>query len=437
MVDDLPENLEVLMRALKPHFQVRAVRSGKQALRDSEIPPVPDLILLDIMMPEMDGFEVLARLRDNPKTRGIPVIFVTARDDDKDEQHGFDLGAVDYITKPIRPAVVLARVRLHLELKQARDRLAEQNDMLEARILERTRELEHSQRQTMMSEKMAAIGLLAAGIAHEINNPTSFISTNLHMLNRYQQNLREMISIYRHTIEQILPAVQMGSNSAGGENLLSALMDQETELDIPFILEDLPNLIKDSCEGIDRITKIVQDLKFFSHPGEDSMQLVDINRNLDSTLNIVWNEIKYKATVTRNYGQLPHVNCYPQQMNQVFMNLLVNAAQAIVNRGEIQISTRENNGFIEITISDTGQGIPPDKIGKIFDPFYTTKPIGKGTGLGLNLSYSIIKKHNGTIDVQSEVEKGTIFTIRIPVHGPDIHIEPDFPDHGVCYDDSL
>jgi signal transduction histidine kinase len=202
-------------------------------------------------------------------------------------------------------------------------------------------------------------------------------------------------------------------NSIAGK--LETIAAFEEEIDIDFIFDDFPNLVKECSEGSERIKKIVIDLKNFAHPGEDKQKLADINRNLDSTLNVVRNEIKYKASVKKDYGDLPEVLCHPQQLNQVFMNLFVNAAQAIEKDGEIKVQTRAANGFVEIRISDTGVGIPKENTKKIFDPFFTTKDVGKGTGLGLNVSYNIIKEHNGTIEVDSTVGQGTIFTVRIPV----------------------
>jgi len=200
---------------------------------------------------------------------------------------------------------------------------------------------------------------------------------------------------------------------------LEGIVALEAETDIDFILDDIPNLIGESQDGTERLKKIVSDLKDFAHPGKDKLESADINRCLESTLNVVWNELKYKATVTKEYGDLPLVvECYPHQLNQVFMNLLVNAAQAIEDKGEIKIVTQALDGQVEIRISDTGSGIPKENLSKIFDPFFTTKEIGKGTGLGLHVAYNIIQKHKGTIDVQSEVGEGTTFTIRV-------QIEPD------------
>jgi len=187
----------------------------------------------------------------------------------------------------------------------------------------------------------------------------------------------------------------------------------ESKVDINYILDDIPNLIKESQEGTERIKNIVIDLKDFAHPGEDKVQTTDINKGIESTLNIVWNELKYKAEVKKEYGHLPLVKGYPQQLNQVFMNILVNAAHAIEKRGEIRIATRAVDGYVEIEISDSGVGIPKEDLLKIFDPFFTTKEVGKGTGLGLSMAYNIIQRHKGTIDVESEVGKGTTFIIRL------------------------
>ena len=180
--------------------------------------------------------------------------------------------------------------------------------------------------------------------------------------------------------------------------------------------EEKKKVVDESLEGMERVAKIVSDLKEFSHVDEARLEKADINRGIESTLNIVWNEIKYKAEVIKDLGDIPLVKCFPQRLNQVFMNILVNAAQAIETRGEIRIRTRALEGEVEITISDTGVGIPKENLPRIFDPFFTTKEVGKGTGLGLNVAYNIIEKHGGSIEVKSEEGKGTAFTIRIPVN---------------------
>ena len=269
------------------------------------------------------------------------------------------------------------------------------------------------QAQILQSEKMAAIGQLAAGVAHEINNPTGFVSSNLKTLSDYQSDILSLIEEYRKLAAHLKEAMAKAQFPGPIPEQMERIVTLESEVDIDYILDDSPNLIKESQEGTERIKRIVIDLKDFAHPGEDKVQTIDINKGIESTLNIVWNELKYKAEVKKEYGHLPLVKGYPHQLNQVFMNLLVNAAQAIEKRGEIRIATRAVDGYVEIEISDTGVGIPKQDLLKIFDPFFTTKGVGKGTGLGLSMAYNIIQKHKGTIDVESEVGKGTTFIIRL------------------------
>ena len=288
---------------------------------------------------------------------------------------------------------------------------------LEIEVQKKVKEIKQTQGRLLQQEKMASIGHLAAGVAHEINNPMGFISSNLSTLNEYEKNIRSLVEHYRSFLsglKETKAAEEVRRAITGG---LERIIKLEEEIDIDFIIEDLPNLIEESLEGAGRINKIVRDLKDFAHPGEDDQKISDINKSLDSTLNIVWNELKYKAEITKNYGDLPLVKCYPQQLNQVFMNILVNAAQAIDDKGEIKISTGNEDEHVKITISDTGQGIPETNLSKIFDPFFTTKEVGKGTGLGLNVAYNIINKHNGTIEVESILGRGTTFSIRLPVNG--------------------
>ena len=274
-----------------------------------------------------------------------------------------------------------------------------------ARDLERANnELKQTQSQMLQQEKMASIGQLAAGVAHEINNPMGFISSNLGTLGKYTDKLSEFINIQSRALESI-DDVQKAEE----------LREARKRLKIDYILEDIRELIKESLDGADRVKKIVQDLKSFSRVDEAEYKMADINECIESTLNIVWNELKYKATVHKEYGDIPMTRCYPQQLNQVFMNLLVNASHAIEKQGEITIKTWNSGNTINVSISDTGCGIPEDKINRIFEPFFTTKEVGKGTGLGLSIAYDIIKKHNGEISVQSEVGRGTTFTVKIPV----------------------
>jgi len=279
--------------------------------------------------------------------------------------------------------------------------------------------LKQNQAQLVQSEKMASIGQLAAGVAHEINNPVGFINSNLTTLDEYRRDLTTLINNYME-LEQLADRDPALSNNHDLAGALEAIRNSKEKMDIDFVLGDFDKVIAESKEGMDRIKKIVQDLKDFSHVDQAELNWADFNKGMESTLNIVWNELKYKAKVTKEYGDIPEVYCYPQQVNQVFMNLLVNAAHAIEDKGEIKISTAHLDGaepMVEVRISDTGKGIPPENLSRIFDPFFTTKPVGKGTGLGLSMVYSIVKKHDGEIKVESEVGKGTTFVIRLPVNG--------------------
>ena len=307
------------------------------------------------------------------------------------------------------------------EIKALNDRLVQtavQLEMKNKKLEDTIKQLETTQAQMVQSEKMASIGQLAAGVAHEINNPTGFVSSNLKTLGDYSSDMIQVIMKYQRLRDDLLNTKPDEPLSAEIISFVGEIASFEKEVDVDFMLSDTTALIGDCREGTERIKKIVMDLKDFAHPGNDQLQLIDVNAGLASTLNVVQNEIKYKAEVERSYGDLPAVYAYPQQLNQVFMNILVNAAQAIEKEGTISIVSRAENGFVEVAISDDGCGIAPENIKKIFDPFFTTKEVGKGTGLGMHIVYNIVQKHSGTVSVQSCVGKGTTFTVRIP-------IEPD------------
>jgi two-component system, NtrC family, sensor kinase len=265
--------------------------------------------------------------------------------------------------------------------------------------------LQEAHDQLLQSEKMASIGQLAAGIAHEINNPIGFINSNMGTLRTYIGTLFGLIEGY----EQAITTLPSKAEVSGRISML------KQNADLVFLKEDVTELVKESIDGLKRVKTIVQSLKDFSHVGESDWQIVDLHQGIDSTLNIISNELRYKATVVKEYGNLPTVKCLVSQLNQVFMNLLVNAAYAIKESGVITIRTGCENAWVWIEISDTGEGIPADIMHRIFDPFFTTKPVGSGTGLGLSLSYGIVNKHGGKIELVSEVGKGTRFTVRLPV----------------------
>ena len=261
-------------------------------------------------------------------------------------------------------------------------------------------DLKATQSQMLQREKMASVGQLAAGVAHEINNPVGFVSSNLGTLTKYIDRLTEFIDL---------------QDKAVNSDLREQLQAARKELKIDYISEDAKDLIRESLDGTGRVSAIVRGLKSFSRIDEAKLQAADINECLEATLNIVWNELKYKAAVSKEYGDIPRTLGNPQQLNQVFMNLLVNAAQAIAKQGEIRIRTSHENNWILVSIADTGCGIAAENLTRIFDPFFTTKDVGQGTGLGLSISYDIIKKHGGDISVASEPGRGTTFTVKIPV----------------------
>jgi len=396
IVEDEPVSQKLLEKIVQSEgYDAIPANDGKSAWEIVKKEKI-EMVITDWMMPEMDGLKLCRKIRQVDLPRYVYIILLTAKDQVEDAVAALDAGADDYIRKPFNP------------------------DELKARILagKRIIELEDSQKkanaQLLQSEKMVSIGQLAAGVAHEINNPTGFVSSNLKTLTDYQNDINNLIKHYRKLVTN-LKKTNREHLSSSTEKQLEQIASLEDEADIDFILEDIMDLISDCKEGTERIKKIVIDLKDFAHPGEDKIQSADINGGIETTLNVVWNELKYKATVNKELGKLPMVNCYPQQLNQVFMNLFVNAAQAIEKQGEISIVTRADDGFVEITIGDTGSGIDKEYLSRIFDPFFTTKDVGKGTGLGLNVAYNIIKKHNGTIDVKSQVGKGTVFKIRIPI----------------------
>jgi len=265
--------------------------------------------------------------------------------------------------------------------------------------------LKQTQAQLLQSEKMASIGQLAAGVAHEINNPVGFVSSNMKSLETYVEKLLHVI----HRQEQLLQQDDVSENVKAQARQLSV------EADLTYLRDDVVDLFIESLDGLTRVKDIVQSLKDFSHVGESDWQMVDINKGLESTITIANNEFKYKTVIEKRYGELPLLKGLASQLNQVFMNLLVNAAHSIATRGIIRIHTECRDNWVYIKIEDTGCGIPSENLSRIFEPFFTTKPIGSGTGLGLSLSYGIIQKHNGRIEVESTIGIGTCFTVCLPV----------------------
>jgi two-component system NtrC family sensor kinase len=288
------------------------------------------------------------------------------------------------------------------ELKKVAEELTRKNLQLN----ETLDALKRSQAKVLRQEKMASIGRLAAGVAHEISNPIGFINSNLSTLGKYLSRLTGFLAVQSECIAAGSPPEKVES-----------IRRQQANLKIDYIVKDLEDLVRESLEGTERIRSIVADLKSFSIVDESEYEQADINECLRSTIRIAWNEIKHKATLKKELGEVPRTRCYPRQMNRVFMTLLVNAAHAVEDQGVITVRSWEEDGYVCVSVADTGQGIPEADRNRIFEPFFTTKEVGKGTGagLGLSIAYDIVKKHNGEITVRSDPGNGTEFTVRIPV----------------------
>ncbi len=281
------------------------------------------------------------------------------------------------------------------------------------------KEVEQLHNQLMQSDKLASIGQLTAGVAHEINNPIGFISSNLNSLGEYAEDLGQVLTAYEKLLGECLAE---GSSSNATAQEVDRL---KREVDIEFIMSDLANLLKESTEGAQRVRQIVADLRDFAHADTPDTSEEDIHALIDKTINVAWNELKYKTEVVKEYGEVPAISCFAGRLGQVFLNLLVNAAHAIDERGTITIRTGHEGANAWIEVSDTGSGIPEENRARIFDAFFTTKPLGKGTGLGLNLAHEIVTAHGGTITCESTVGTGTTFHIELPIAGPPEDQESD------------
>lgn len=361
------------------------------------------LVISDIQMPGRNGVELLREIRNRyPDTA---VIMISGIDRPQRIRDALQVGAIDYLTKPCELEVLsfsveraLERRELMLTARTYRADLERQNLELAARKFQ----LERLQAQIIQSEKMAGLGQLAAGVAHELNNPAGFIYGNMDLIRQYLGDLELVLSNYERVSLSPAEAAELALT--------------KKEVGYEALLPDLRSMIADCLEGAERIRDVVKSLRLFSRLDDAEFQKIDLHDAIDSTIRLL---SRYygagRIRLVREYGNLPLVNCHASQLNQVWTNLLVNAAQAIKERGEVKISSRVEGELAVIRISDTGCGIQPDQLNKIFDPFFTTKPVGEGTGLGLSISYGIIQKHGGTIRAESAPSAGTRFIVSIPI----------------------
>ena len=288
---------------------------------------------------------------------------------------------------------ITQRQHCQVSSDEARDRLKKTLDKLKS-----------TQEQLVQSEKMAAVGQLSAGVAHEINNPIGFVSTNIGLLGQYTEQIFHLLGTYRNAVPSI-PDTSL-------RHELTALAE---EVEIDFLAEDTPELLQQTREGLQRVTRIVADLMNFSRQSSDEWEAADLNHLIDSTINLMWSQIRFKADLKREFGNVPSVECIPGKLAQVVMNLVVNATHAIERHGTITVATGADDSHAWFSVADDGNGIPEDVKSHIFDPFYTTKPVGKGTGLGLSVSHGIVERHGGQIELDSEPGRGSTFRITIPL----------------------
>jgi PAS domain S-box-containing protein len=522
IIDDIKENIFALTTVLEKNltFEIKGISSAFEALSYLDQQAV-DIILCDIQMPKMDGFEFVSMIRLRKKTADIPVIFISAYHKDQAFiQKSKDLGAIDYLVKPINEEELLHRLNtyyifamreyekirklelLTIELVIANEqaqlidganapifgidvqgqinewnlqaakitgydkkevvglnlvsnfiaddykvavgdvlakalngeetanyefplftKLGSRVDVLLNSATRRdtygkvtgvvgvgqditelnkaNAKLVDTHAQLLQSEKMAAIGLLSAGVAHEINNPIGFVTSNIDMLSTWSKELVQLIESIDHEIQQDTP-------------LKKAMATYKNKYDFNYIKEEMPLLLNETKEGLSQVRTIVANLKGFVHIDESVWEKIDLIQKIRSILNIVNHELKYKVKVELDFDDIPLVECLPSQISQVLMNIIVNASQSIESKGVITIATRHVGEMVCIRISDTGVGIPKENVRRMFEPFFTTKPIGEGTGLGLSVSYGIIELHHGRIEVDSQEGKGSNFYIWLP-----------------------
>ena len=411
VVDDIQTNIFVVQTMLTGcNAEILTATSGPEALSIIEKTELA-LVLLDINMPGMDGYEVAQKMHDNQLTRNIPIIFITACYMDNEHVFkGYKSGAVDYLLKPIDRQILRSKVEIFLRLDEQQRQLKNKNYELQKAY----QNINETQSQLARSKKLASIGQLAAGMAHEINNPIGFILSNTSSLQTYFSDFKSLFEIYA----KLELAIAQKSSEENILSILDEITTNKEQIELNFLLDDIDDVFKETQSGLERIKKIISDLKNFSGSGIEDNSLVDVHECIESSILLVKSQVQNKIEIEKSFCSDAPIICNASHIKLALMNIILNAAQAIKLEGVVSISTEIVGNDISICIQDSGTGMKKDILSNIFNPFFTTREVGEGSGLGLSVSFDIIKQHKGDINATSQLGEGSKFTVTLPLAKP-------------------
>ncbi len=407
IVDDELVSRKTLQKLLENVGECRAAESGEEALKMIS-DDIPALILLDIIMPGIDGYEVCSSLKADPATREIPVIFLSANANIEDITRGFELGAVDYITKPFHKAEVKARVRTHLSIRKMQADICAKNSMLEQKISEikeKTEQIRQKDLQLIEMDRIAGIGTLAAGIAHEINNPLGFVKSSIGLLKK--------------SIEKLFGAADYWDDKPVGDELRKAYKAYLEGMNYEHMKNSMDRKFDRVERGVERIITIVNSMRRFSRVDMETVDQLDFNQSIEDAVTILDSTDAEDVEFVKNLGTLPPMVCATKEINQCLVHIFKNALDAVEGEGRIKVMTsfNEEDRQVVLQVNDNGKGMSPEVLRQALNPFFTTKQVGLGTGTGLSITESIVKRHGGTISIVSGEGEGTTVTMALPVEG--------------------